>query len=144
MTHPTEDALLSFALEVIEDPSAQEAIAAHLAGCPECAAHWSRLQRELGIIGGLRPRGRRLAMPGTQPRPARAMVLLRAAALLVVGFALGLGAAERAHRAPAFVAPAYMTLAPPPDSLRPYAVAEGTDAGLALRSSRRMVPSCRR
>ena len=132
MTHPTEDSLLAFALDVIDDRSERAAIGAHLRECAECAARSARIQGELGVIGGLQPRGRRLVMPElASRRRLTAMVLLRSAAMLLVGFALGMRAGERVHREPVSVAPAYVTLVPAPDSLWPYAVADGTEAGLA-------------
>ncbi|MDM7917253.1 MAG: hypothetical protein QUU85_18595 [Candidatus Eisenbacteria bacterium] len=128
MTHPSEDILLGFALETIDDPSESAAVASHLAGCRRCSDLLAGIRRDLAILGGLEPRGRVLGRPLVRRRLVPAIGLLQAAALLTIGFALGLGAAARSHREQAWVSPAYLSVSPPADSLRLLAVPDATAA----------------
>jgi hypothetical protein len=130
MTHASEDALLAFALGTIENPLERADIAGHLDACAGCRAQLAGLERDIGILGGLIPRGTAPRTPQARPRRTRVFALLEAAALLVIGFTLGLGAAGHAHREPAGVLPAYVSTSPPPDSLRSCAVEDATAAGL--------------
>jgi hypothetical protein len=126
MNHITDDGLLAFVLDAQENPTETAEQTAHLEECESCRNRLERLRRDVDVIGGLEPRGKLLRPPAARTRRVRALPLLRAAALLAIGFVLGFGLAVRRDRAPARVLPAYLKTEPPPDSLHEFAAADAT------------------
>jgi anti-sigma factor RsiW len=130
MTHSSEDELLGYALEVIASDKERAGIAAHLAMCSECRARLENLQKDIDIIGGVRPRQRVLRMANPRPREATTYAILKSAALIILGIFVGLGASNWAHREPEFVSSAYVTLSSLTDSLTAYTVSDATDVSV--------------
>jgi hypothetical protein len=127
MTHRTEDELLAYALEVVDSDEERDAIAAHVAECPECRQRLEHLRQDIEVIGGVRPRRQVLRTPYPRQRLAVAHGIIRAAALVVLGFLVGLGASSWAGREPVFLSRAYVELSPPDESLTAYTVSDATD-----------------
>ena len=127
MTHISEDDLLRYALEVVASDEERTSVAAHLAVCSECRTRLEKLERDIEVIGSVRPRPGLLHIPHQHSRQVSTYAILRAAALVVVGVLVGLGASNWVSREPVFVAPAYITLSAPTDSLTSYSVSDATD-----------------
>lgn len=127
MTHFSEDDLLAFALETDASPSKRAEVAAHLGACAACRALLATVERDLGILGGIEPRGRAVPMRARRLRP-RVPHFLQAAALLGLGFVLGFGLAGWTRHEAACIAPAFFDPSPPADSLMLYAASDATDA----------------
>jgi anti-sigma factor RsiW len=130
MTHIDEDRLLAYALEVLESDSEREEISTHLAGCPECRARLGNVQKDIEIIGSLRPYRRVLAVPNPKARRLTVYSLLKAAALVVFGVCIGFGASSLVRQEPTAVVPSYFVLSPPDDCLSGCAVSDATAASL--------------
>lgn len=69
MTHNSEDELLGYALKVVASDKEYGKITSHLAECPECRLRLASIQKDIEIMGGVRPVTRPRLMPG--PRPQR-------------------------------------------------------------------------
>jgi hypothetical protein len=127
MTHKTEDQLLAYALEVTASDEERDDITAHLEACSECRERLESLEKDIELIGAVRPRRQALSMPQSSPRQTVGLAILRAAALIVVGFLVGLGTSSWADREPVFLSPTYLVLSPPTDSLPSHTVSDATD-----------------
>lgn len=126
MSHFNDDELLEYALETGADQAGRAEIAKHVAACPRCHARLEELRKDIGIIGGVRPLPPVLRIPRMPSRSNLTYRLLKAAALVILGIALGFGGSRLIDRQPAVVTPAYTALSPPPDSVSSYAVADAT------------------
>jgi anti-sigma factor RsiW len=126
MNHFNDDELLEYALETGADQSVRAEIARHVAACPECRARFEELREDMGIIGGIRPIPPVSRIPRMRMRSSLVYSILRAAALVILGIALGFGGSRMIDRQPAVVTPAYTALSPPPDSVSSYVVADAT------------------
>ena len=125
--HINDDKLLQYALEISPTDKERAVIAEHLAICSECRSRLEELRRDIEIIGGIQPRRQELRMPGPRPRHNFAHPIIRAAALFILGIAVGFVASNWIQREPAYISPAYLTLSPPPDSVSTYVVSDATE-----------------
>jgi len=127
MSHLSEDDLLRHALDAYETESERQTTMAHLETCDACRARLADTETDIGVIAGVRPQRRVLQLPA--PRPSRINVysLLRAAALVILGIALGYGISNRTRPESVQITPAYVSLEPPADSLRRYAASDATE-----------------
>jgi anti-sigma factor RsiW len=107
MSHITEDNLLAFALDTLDNPDDASRISAHVRECPECEERLRQIRADLDIIAGIRPQ----ALPALMPRLAVPVfslrTLARAAALILLGFAAGFATSRFAQHEPAHVTPTY-------------------------------------
>jgi len=110
--HPDHDTLLKYALQTLSAGEAGK-IRKHVGACRGCRARVERLEREIGLLGSIRPQ-LSAAIP---PLPRKSMpwpsVWLRAAAILVVGFLLGLSTAQFVQPRPVDVVEQYVVPQPP-------------------------------
>jgi hypothetical protein len=127
MNHPTEDDLLRHALEAYESDSERTKTTTHLQECTDCRARLAGIRSDIGVIAGVRPRRRILQLPTPRQAHLSVYALVRSAALVILGVALGYGLSSQNRREPVQVSSAYVTLAPPADSLRRYAAADATE-----------------
>lgn len=127
MNHLSEDNLLRHALEAYESDDERQHITAHLETCDDCRTRLAVIEDDVGVIAGVRPQRRVLQLPA--PRHSRINVysLLRAAALVILGVALGYGLSNRTRSETVQITSAYVTLSPPADSLRRYAASDATE-----------------
>lgn len=97
MNHLDGDTILKYALETLEPPEAHE-VTTHLAVCPACRERRDALTDELRHISNLDwPVAG--AVPARLPgRRSLPRFILKAAAILAVGFALGYTAARWSDR----------------------------------------------
>ena len=133
MSHFNDDQLLEFALETGADQAGRAEIEKHLTVCDECRGRLNEIEKDIRTIGGIRPLSPVLRIPRIRPRAGLVYSALRAAALVILGIALGFGASRLIDRRPAEVSPAYVTLSPPPDSMIGYVVADATSIPIEFR-----------
>ncbi|MBU0517405.1 hypothetical protein KKA00_11085 [bacterium] len=91
--HPHDDILLKAVLQLLDTDDLQ-ALNRHLKKCPECTERLSRTQAEVALLGSVEIPAE---MPDARLPEARRinfMPLLKAAAILVVGFAGGFAVSE--------------------------------------------------
>lgn len=86
--HPDEDVLLKFVLQTLDDDE-QRIIESHLRECAECRSAVDRIRRETDLIASFDPETELPAFSCPKPRSRTTVVLLRAAALLLIGFLAG-------------------------------------------------------
>ena len=130
MNHITEDNLLAYALETDNGDDHRD-IENHLQSCPQCRKRLAKVRSDIDKIAGI----------GTPPLDKPAVIppgrqsdlrpLLRAAAVLVIGMAIGYSAALWTQSEPVTVRPQYMSPAAAHDSIAQYAISDVT--GLAQR-----------
>ena len=127
MIHIDEDTLLKYALETLDDADEKSKIAAHLVSCQECLAQLEEIYGDLDTIASLRPTAITSRTQESSWTQQWVGSLLRIAALLVVGIALGFGGSFILTKEPHGVSPCYATLSPPADSISLYAVPDATE-----------------
>jgi hypothetical protein len=123
---------MEFALDVISCDADRADIRRHLDACPECRARLQKLLGDIDVIGGIRPRTALLSRPGRVSQHRLVYPILRAAALIIIGIAVGFGMSNLADRQPACISAAYVALSPPADSIRGYAVSDATGIPASL------------
>ena len=126
MKHISEDDLLRQVLEALDDTEPHAGITDHLASCAECQGRLHGVQRDVDMLGGLRPYRRVLRVPGPAPRRNVVNQILRVAALVIAGVVAGFGASRLSDHTPVPVVPAYVELAPPLEESMGYAVTDAT------------------
>jgi len=129
MHHIDVDELLKYALDIIDDSREREKIEGHLANCRECRDRLQSVHRDIGVIGGIRPR--RSGVPAVTPKPGANLFhsILRAAAFILIGIGIGYGGANLSGDGPISVTRSYAEFSPPPDSLAGYAATDATHIG---------------
>ncbi len=125
--HISEDKLLEYALEITENDNERAKIEGHLEICQSCRSRLKELQNDIDIISSIRPH-RPVAATSKDSRWHNVVFsLLRAAALIVIGLAMGYGTSVWLEDEPARVASQYVTLSSPADSISRYAASDATD-----------------
>jgi anti-sigma factor RsiW len=130
MNHIGEDELLKYVLEISAGEAEGAGIEAHLKACSACRTRLESLRKDLKIISGIRPQGQTLSMRSPHRRHIALYSLLRAAALIILGIALGVSGSKLIQREPVCVSPAYLVLSPPADSIAGYAASDATQTGV--------------
>jgi hypothetical protein len=126
MNHITEDKLLEFALGICSNQAVYTEIETHLVDCLECCVQLNAIQRDIMVISGIRGPEPVLRIPSIPHRPAKYAVL-KVAALVFLGFLVGMGTFSLTHREPVYVLPSYLKSSPPPDSLMGCVVSDATE-----------------
>jgi hypothetical protein len=127
MNHISEDKLLELALEIIEDDAERDAIEKHLQNCSQCSQRLETIRSDIGTIAGVK--GPIIPLPAQIYKRKRhiSYTILRVAALLVFGFAVGYTISNIGHHEQVNVVPSYLNLSPPPDSLIGSGVCDATE-----------------
>jgi len=129
MNHPSEDQFLKLWLEVLDDGETRS-VREHLQECSECRVRYERICAQTAALGSVRARIEPPAVPVKRTRVYRFSPLLKAAALLVVGFFGGLAAADLVRKPEIHVVPSYLIVSTPPDSVARCPVSDATAAHL--------------
>ncbi len=130
MNHLNEDLLLKYALELVEGKKEQGDIESHLSACSECRALLRELHSDMDVIGSVRSHRARLDLPVRKSGRNIRYSIIRAAAFIILGIAIGYGGANLEFREKVSVTPSYVTPAPAPDSLIGLAVSDATEITL--------------
>jgi hypothetical protein len=133
MSHFNDDELLEYALETGADQAGRVEIDKHLTVCEECRRRLEEIEKDIRAIGDIQPSSPVLRIPRMRPRAGLVYRALRAAALVILGIALGFSGSRMIDRRPAVVSPAYITFSAPPDSMISYVVADATSVPSEFR-----------
>ncbi len=126
MIHISEDQLLEYALEAC-DENERLKIEEHIESCERCSEALNRIRQDIDLIGSIRPTKSPMAQPvPASQRGSFVSSLLRVAAILAIGFVIGYSTSSITRPDSIDIAPAYVQLSPPADSLAGYAPSDGT------------------
>ena len=125
--HISEDDLLKYILEIIDDDQDRMDIELHLETCQSCQSKLKKLQRDIDIISSLRPISGNNPAQQYSRRRNTLYAVLRTAALIIFGLVAGYGMSTRTEKKPAHVTPQYLALSTPADSLSRYAALDATE-----------------
>jgi hypothetical protein len=132
MNHPSDDTLLQLALELFDDDE-NAALHGHLDHCADCRAHYEHIRANMQLLGSIAPDVEAPSLPRQKTRVVRFHPLLKAAALLAVGFFGGFAASAFVNEPPVNVVPSYLVTSLPPDSIARYPVSDATAPSFTLR-----------
>jgi len=90
MNHSTEDQLIGYALQTLSEEELVK-VRAHLSECPTCAERLDRVKSEMDLLGSLSVETPVVEIPLPKRSRSPFPALLRAAALLLIGYAIGYG-----------------------------------------------------
>jgi anti-sigma factor RsiW len=93
MSHPPDDKLLELVLDLLDESEVQT-LREHLSECADCQARFARIHSRTEVLGSVSPAGRPPAYPGRRSRPRVLPSILKAAALLLLGFCGGFATGE--------------------------------------------------
>jgi hypothetical protein len=127
MSHYSEDQLLEYALEILDDSTRRADIEAHLRLCPGCRAKLEDIEKVNDALGNVKPYRQLLLLPNPRTRRLGVLSAVKVAALIIAGFFAGFGAANWAEKQPAEAAYAYLVLTPPEDTGTGGAVSDATE-----------------
>ena len=121
--HIDEDKLLKYALKIVEDDEERIEIERHLEACQSCRSTLKKALSDIDIISNIQL-DRPVAATSTAQRKRSVLYpLFRAAALIIIGMAMGFGASSAwLIDKPTRVVPQYITLSSPADSISRYPV----------------------
>lgn len=139
MKHIDGDKLLEYALETVSEVGERKEIERHLDDCPECRSQLKAIRDDLEFIGSLKPS---LTEPKPEVSPRRKKYLygiIRAAALIIFGFFIGLAVSGGSEPEDVYVTPCYVQLTPPADSLEGFAESDAT--GSSTHAYRKLMRS---
>ncbi len=126
MNHPSDDLLLKAELELLDEPGARE-LAEHLAQCEPCRARMEKIQNDTRLLGEVRASGTVPPLPKPRAQTGIMYTLLKAAALLIVGFLAGFTASRYSCPPPVTVVQSYLTASTPADTITQFAVCDPVD-----------------
>jgi anti-sigma factor RsiW len=126
MKHPDEDTMLKSVLGILEEPEERQ-LQEHVKECPECQARLEKLLNDTKIIGSLELDIISPTIPLPKPMRINWMPLLRAAALLLIGFMVGFGSSNLSHREAVNVIPQRLQVASPAGGAVQYSSCEPVD-----------------
>jgi len=115
MKHYDEDTLLKQALGLL-DLEERQRLDAHLNECESCRRGYRDLQEQIGVLGSVQVEKRWEAPPLPKTKFVSLNPLLRAAAILILGFAIGYFTSELSRPPAVNVVPqqfAYQAAQPP-------------------------------
>jgi hypothetical protein len=125
MSHPPDDKLLELVLDLLDESEVQT-LREHLSECADCQARFARIHSRTEVLGSVSPAGRPPAYPGRRSRPRVLPSILKAAALLLLGFCGGFATGEYVRPESVNVVPSCLAASSPPDSVARYAASDAT------------------
>lgn len=131
MNHPTDDTLLRLVLELLDEDESHS-VRGHLEMCADCRARYERMRANTDMLGSISPDVEAPSLP-SRTHVVRFHPLLKAAALLAVGFFGGFAASAVTNKPPVNVVPSCLVTSSPPDSIARYPVSDATAQCLVLR-----------
>lgn len=96
MKHLNEDILLKLSLDLLDGEEQTQALS-HLAECGECREAFAKLKQDTDRLGDFAPELADISYPLPRAKSSSKLWLLRAAALLLIGFAGGMGVSNYFH-----------------------------------------------
>jgi anti-sigma factor RsiW len=135
MKHPDTDALLQAILETLQEPE-RTSVQQHVSGCPECAAQMKELESQVQTITRVAFPSVEIVPPRLPVRHAAGKSILKAAAVLVLGFLMGYATAHLAEREPRSIVGQRLQPTTIPVSTTRNTPSEAIDCATLLRSPR--------
>jgi len=132
MSHPNDDTLLQSVLEIL-DIAEEENLREHLLLCPECRKRLQKMKQDTEPLAGIRAASASPALPQRKGRSQIMYTVLKAAALVLIGFLAGFSASNLTCPQSVNVIPAYLNPSSPADTVTQYAVCEAVDMSAAIR-----------
>jgi anti-sigma factor RsiW len=126
MNHPNEDQLMKLALELLDTDETRQ-IEEHLAECEQCQQQLKELRRQTDMIGSIEPEIDREYYPLPVIKRFRSVTLLKAAALIIIGFLAGYGASQLSQPEPVNVVPQRIQVTSDEGSVKDFTVCESVD-----------------
>jgi anti-sigma factor RsiW len=126
MTHPDDDTLLKHVLKLL-DSDEERGLEEHLSQCDGCQAKLEEIRRHTELIGSIEPEIEDIHYPMPRIRRLPLVTVLKAAALVMIGFAAGYGASSLSGREPVTVVPQRVEVASPSTSLTGFTTCESLD-----------------
>jgi len=127
MNHISEDKLLEYSLELIEDKQALDDIEKHIHGCSKCRERLSKIREDVDVIGGVRVESESMPSFITRRGNRNSFVLFKVAAILIVGFLLGYSTSNWLSKESTSIVASQLRTSPPPDSIIGIAASDGTE-----------------
>lgn len=127
MDHISEDNLLAYALEVLDNEADRAEIEAHLKTCSNCRASLAGIHADINSISGIKGQfdGAEIYFP--RKKKSFGYALLKAAALIMLGFLGGLVVSGNLHHEPVSISASYLKLSPPADSALGFTACDATE-----------------
>ena len=126
MSHPNEDQLLKLVLELLDGDETRH-IKEHLAECEPCQRRLEELQHQTEMIGSIEPEIDREFYPLPVIKRFRSVTLLKAAALILIGFLAGYGASQFSQPEPVNVVPQRIQVTSDKGSVTDFTICESVD-----------------
>jgi anti-sigma factor RsiW len=126
MSHPNEDQLLKLVLELLDTDETRQ-IKEHLAECEPCRQRLEEIQSQTEMIGSIEPEIDREFYPLPATKRVRSVMLLKAAALILIGFLAGYGASQFSQPEPVNVVPQRIQVTSDEGSVTDFTICESVD-----------------
>ena len=126
MSHPNEDQLLKLVLELLDADETRQ-IEEHLAECEPCRQRLEELQGQTEMIGSIEPEIDRAYYPLPVIKRVRSVTLLKATALILIGFLAGYGASQFSQSEPVNVVPQRIQVTSDEGSVTDFTICESVD-----------------
>ena len=126
MNHIDNDTLLKFVLELLDDQE-NKRIQEHLSQCERCRATLENTQRQIDIIGSIDPEIDALHYPLPRAQHISFLPVLKAAALVLIGFVVGVGTANLHQPEQVNVVPQHIELSSPQSPAAAFTSCESLD-----------------
>jgi hypothetical protein len=124
--HLSDDTLLQCCLNLLE-PVEVRLADEHIKVCDSCRKRYEVIQAETLLLGTVRGDAPAPPLPARSYSSVFMRTLLRAAALLLLGFLTGFGTSRWTTREPINVVPSYLLTQPPADSVAAIAAEDATE-----------------
>ena len=129
MNHPTDDALLAFLLETVDEKE-KMLLQEHVDACSPCKERFLQFQRETDVLGSFNPDLPPLGLRMPKGRPYFGRRYFQLAAGLILGFALGYGYFRLPVPSEATVVASYLVKSSPLLAGEEFVVCETVDLSI--------------
>jgi hypothetical protein len=130
MKHPDDDTLLKSALGLLDEQE-EAALQSHISQCDDCRERINRIKNDTDVIGSLELDIGTPEIPLPTPHHIAYMSLLKAVALILVGFAVGYGTSTLSHRESVNVIPQQLQTSSPVGTAVQYSSCEPVDLNIS-------------
>ena len=126
MKHPDHDTLLKSVLRLLDEQE-EEALQDHISQCENCQERIGKIKKDIEIIGSLEPDTGIIDIPLPGPHRNAYIPILKAAALILIGFAIGYGTSILSHGGSVNVIPQQLQTTAPTGTGIQYSSCEPID-----------------
>ncbi|MBM4169404.1 MAG: hypothetical protein FJ215_09635 [Ignavibacteria bacterium] len=119
--HVKNDELLKYQMDLLEEGKAKS-IRQHLKRCRTCRSALDRAKADLHVIGGFNPEMEIIVPPLPTSSSSRVQSFLRVAAILAIGFLLGVLTSESLRSPAVEIVPQHFVGSPPATTVGQFTV----------------------